>query len=57
MIPSGESVSEMRIRENLDDLKASVHADAEAWSFADQEKVLAQYVEVAEAVMAEETEG
>ncbi len=57
MIPSGESVSEMRIRENLDELKASVHADAEVWSFADQEKVLAQYIEVAEAVTAQETEG
>jgi acetolactate synthase I/II/III large subunit len=56
MIPSGESISEMRIRENLEELKASVHADAEAWSFSDEEKVLAQYVEVAEAVLAEETE-
>jgi acetolactate synthase-1/2/3 large subunit len=56
MIPSGESISEMRIRENLEELKASVHADAEAWSFSDEERVLAQYVEVAEAVMAEETE-
>jgi acetolactate synthase-1/2/3 large subunit len=56
MIPSGESISEMRIRENLEELKASVHADSEAWSFSDEERVLAQYVEVAEAVMAEETE-
>jgi acetolactate synthase I/II/III large subunit len=57
MIPSGESISEMRIRENLEELKASVHADAEAWSWSDEDRVLAQYVEVAEAVMAEETEG
>jgi acetolactate synthase-1/2/3 large subunit len=56
MIPSGESISEMRIRENLEDLKASVHADAEAWSFSDEEKVLAQYVEVVDAVRNEETE-
>jgi acetolactate synthase-1/2/3 large subunit len=56
MIPSGESISEMRIRENLEDLKCNVHQDAEAWSFSDEEKVLAQYVEVAEAVLAEETE-
>jgi acetolactate synthase-1/2/3 large subunit len=49
MIPSGQSISEMRIRENLEELKASVHADSEAWSFADEEKVLEQYVEVAEA--------
>jgi acetolactate synthase-1/2/3 large subunit len=48
MIPSGESISEMRIRENLEELKASVHADAEVWSWSDEDKVLAQYVEVAE---------
>ena len=48
MIPSGQSIDEMRIRENLEELKASVHADSEAWSFSDQEKVLARYVEVAE---------
>jgi acetolactate synthase-1/2/3 large subunit len=52
MIPSGQTVDDMRIRENLEELKASVHADAEAWSFADEEKVLAQYVE---AVSATET--
>jgi acetolactate synthase-1/2/3 large subunit len=57
MIPSGESISEMKIRENLEELKASVHADAEAWSFSDEEKVLAQYVEVIDAVRNEETEG
>ncbi len=47
MIPSGQSIDEMRIRENLEDLKASVHADAEAWSFSDEDQVLARYVEVA----------
>jgi acetolactate synthase-1/2/3 large subunit len=56
MIPSGESISEMRIRENLEELKASVHADAEAWSWSDEDRVLAQYVEVAEAMINEETE-
>jgi acetolactate synthase-1/2/3 large subunit len=56
MIPSGQSIDEMKIRENLDDLKASIHADSEAWSFSDEDKVLAQYVEVAESVMAQETE-
>ncbi|HSV75134.1 MAG TPA: biosynthetic-type acetolactate synthase large subunit [Chthonomonadales bacterium] len=44
MIPAGQSVQEMRIRENLEHLKASVHADAEAWSFADQERVLEEYI-------------
>ena len=56
MIPSGQSIEEMKIRENLEDLKASIHADSEAWSFSDEDKVLAQYVEVAEAVLAQETE-
>ena len=56
MIPSGQSVDEMRIRENLEELKATVHADSEAWSWSDEDKVLAQYVEVAEAVAAQETE-
>ena len=48
MIPSGQSVDEMRVRENLEELKASVHADAEAWSFADEDRVLATYVQAAE---------
>jgi len=56
MIPSGQSIDEMKIRENLEELKASIHADSEAWSFSDEDKLLAQYVEVAEAVLAEETE-
>ncbi len=46
MIPSGQSIDEMRIRENLEELKATVHADSEAWSFSDEDKVLQQYVEV-----------
>jgi acetolactate synthase-1/2/3 large subunit len=57
MIPSGESITEMRIRENLEELKANVHAEGENWSFADTETVLAQYAEVVEAVRGEETEG
>jgi acetolactate synthase I/II/III large subunit len=56
MIPSGESISEMRIRENLEELKASVHADAEAWSWADEDRVLAQYIEVTESGVPEGTE-
>ena len=57
MIPSGQSIKEMMLRNDLEQLKASVHADAETWSFSDEEKVLAQYVEVAGAVAAEATEG
>src|SRR5204862_7393438 len=53
MIPSGQSIDEMRIRENLEALKASVHADSEAWSFSDEDRVLAQYAEVAETVKAQ----
>ena len=56
MIPSGQSIDEMKIRENLEELKAGIHADSEDWSFSDEDKVLAQYVEVAEAVLAQETE-
>ncbi|HZO89411.1 MAG TPA: biosynthetic-type acetolactate synthase large subunit [Chthonomonadaceae bacterium] len=53
MIPSGQSIQEMMIRKDLEELKASIHEDGEAWSFADEEKVLAQYVEVATAKEAE----
>jgi acetolactate synthase I/II/III large subunit len=56
MIPSGQSINEMKIRENLEELKASVHADSEAWSFSDEDRVLAQYIEVASSVEAQETE-
>jgi len=57
MIPSGQSVTEMMLRDDLIQAKASVHADSEEWSFSDEEKVLAQYVEVAKAVAYEATEG
>ena len=57
MIPSGQSIKEMLLRNDLEQIKASVHADSESWSFSDEEKVLAQYVEVANAVAAEATEG
>jgi acetolactate synthase I/II/III large subunit len=53
MIPAGQSVSEMRIRENLEELKASVHADAEAWSFSEEDRVLAEYIEITHAVEAQ----
>jgi acetolactate synthase-1/2/3 large subunit len=57
MIPSGQSIKEMLLRQDLEQVKASVHADGDSWSFSDEEKVLAQYVEVADAVAAEATEG
>ena len=57
MIPAGESVSEMMIRDNLEDLKAGIASDSESWSFSDQDTVLAQYAEVVESVRNEETEG
>jgi acetolactate synthase-1/2/3 large subunit len=44
MIPAGQSVEEMRIRENLEELKVTVDTDAEAWSFDREEKVLEEYV-------------
>ena len=46
MIPSGQSVSEMLVQTDLEAVKVSVHADGSEWSFSDEEKVLAQYVEV-----------
>jgi len=57
MIPSGQSIKEMMLRQDFEKLKADVHADGETWSFSDEEKVLAQYVEVAGAVAQEATEG
>ena len=48
MIPSGESVGEMRVRENLEEIKASVHADGDTWSFSDEERVLTEYVQIVE---------
>ncbi len=56
MIPSGQSVEEMMIRTDLEQLKADVHADGADWSFSDQEVILAHYVEVAGAVEMELTE-
>ena len=56
MIPSGQSIEEMMIRADLDQLKADVHADGTEWSFADQEVILAQYIEVAGSVEMELTE-
>ncbi len=44
MIPSGQSVDEMRIRANLEELKASLDEDAESWSFEDEDRVLEEYV-------------
>jgi acetolactate synthase-1/2/3 large subunit len=44
MIPAGESVDEMRIRANLEELKASVDQDADRWSFEEQDKVLEEFV-------------
>jgi acetolactate synthase-1/2/3 large subunit len=56
MIPSGQTIKEMLLRKDLEELKASVHADAETWSFSDEQKVLVQYIEVAAAIGAETTE-
>ena len=50
MIPSGESVDQMRVREDLEELKASVHADAEVWSYSDEDRVLSNYARTAEAI-------
>jgi acetolactate synthase-1/2/3 large subunit len=56
MIPSGQTIKEMMVKTDLEAAKASVHADGEEWSFSNEEKVLAQYVEVANAVAQEATE-
>lgn len=53
MIPSGQSIQEMMIRQNLEELKADVHADGSDWSFSDQEQLLEQYVEAVEAAVTE----
>ncbi|MCC6728561.1 MAG: biosynthetic-type acetolactate synthase large subunit [Chthonomonadales bacterium] len=45
MIPSGQTVDQMRVRENLEELKAPVHGDAEIWSFSDEDRVLTDYIE------------
>ena len=46
MIPSGQSIAEMMIRQDLEQLKADVHADGAEWSFSKEEEVLKQYVEL-----------
>lgn len=48
MIPAGMSVEDMRLRENLEELKASVNSDAETWSFSAEDEVLAKVVEQVE---------
>lgn len=47
MIPSGQSIEEMMLRKDLEQLKASIHADSEDWSFSEEDRVLAQYIQVA----------
>ena len=46
MIPSGQSIEQMKIRTDLEQLKADVHKDGSEWSFSEEEKVLTHYVEV-----------
>lgn len=46
MIPSGQSIEEMMVKDDLDNLKADVHKDGSEWSFSDTEEVLERYVEV-----------
>ncbi len=46
MIPSGQSVDEMLVRQDLEQVIASVHADADGWSFSDEDRVLEKYIEV-----------
>ncbi len=57
MIPSGQSIKEMMLRQDLEQVKASVHADAEQWSFADEERVLEQYVEAVHSAGSEDASG
>ncbi len=57
MIPSGQTIDEMMVKTDLEAAKASVHADGEEWSFSREEAVLAQFVEVANAINQEPTEG
>jgi acetolactate synthase-1/2/3 large subunit len=45
MIPAGQSVDDMRVRSDLEQVKATVNTDDEAWSFSDEERLLEQYVE------------
>jgi acetolactate synthase-1/2/3 large subunit len=54
MIPAGQTIEQMMIRKDLEEVKASIHADSEAWSFSDEERVLEQYVEVTNAMATKE---
>jgi acetolactate synthase-1/2/3 large subunit len=56
MIPSGTSISEMMLHKDLEALKADVHKDGSEWSFADQDRVLAQLVDGPQAVLSESAE-
>jgi acetolactate synthase-1/2/3 large subunit len=49
MIPSGQSIDEMMIRKDLEQLKADVHSDGTEWSFSNQEVLLDRYVELVQA--------
>jgi acetolactate synthase-1/2/3 large subunit len=45
MIPSGQSIEQMMLRKDLEQLRASVDTDGEQWSFAEQEEILKRFVE------------
>lgn len=49
MIPSGQSIDEMMIRKDLEQIKADVHADGAEWSFSNEEQLLDRYVELVQA--------
>ena len=49
MIPSGQTVEDMKIRANLEELKSRINEDSESWSFSDEDRVLSEYVEIAHA--------
>jgi acetolactate synthase-1/2/3 large subunit len=54
MIPAGESVSEMRIQQDIEELKATVNTDSDSWSFSEEDNVLAQYVETVDTALVKE---
>ena len=54
MIPSGQSIDEMLIRKDLEQIKADVHTDGTEWSFANEEKLLDRYVELVQSKESEE---
>jgi acetolactate synthase-1/2/3 large subunit len=45
MIPSGQSIEQMMLRKDLEQLRVTVDTDGEQWSFADQEEILKRFVE------------